>query len=552
MRNAILWVAALAFCLLCRRTAPAQDARCGAYCLYVGMKALGLNPETYAELERRLGEPLTGGYTLEQIDAVARSCGAKTIGVQTTLDNLQARPESFACITLVGDHHFVLLYKANDEQVWICDPPKVYEMPRDTFRATWSGKALLIGPKDFLPEEEITARRARIAAIKRLGVGSAVVAAFGAGAFWIVRLTRRRRGAMAATVVAIGLAGPGCSVEDSSGPIAKPVAAAPARLIALKADQDLGVVILDRPGQTMEVAAEVRNVGSKPIRVRSLVPSCACTDVRIDPVRIAPGERAVVSATIRLIDNDDDGGTRILIHTDDPDAKPAEVRFTWKGRNRLHAASTALVLPSVRSGRGVEHDEPITMRKLGLCPACRFEVEAAEDSLNLTFEPAPGLPRSGHADLAVGDGAEAGKLRLTAPASIAERHYKASAILRLRCGDQERARLALPVSWQVVPAIGAAPRRLFLGTTRPGERLARTVILSAIGGESFRVTAIEAGTGGPFVRAAPAVEPRPLHPVELELTLPERSGAWTSDLVIVTDSPEQPRIVIPMAGVVEG
>jgi hypothetical protein len=80
----------------------ASDSRCGSKCLFVALRAIGIGPESFSELERSLGPPGPEGYSFSELQAQARSCGAQTIAVQTTLANLLARREEFVCIALTN------------------------------------------------------------------------------------------------------------------------------------------------------------------------------------------------------------------------------------------------------------------------------------------------------------------------------------------------------------------------------------------------------------------------------------------------------------------
>jgi ABC-type bacteriocin/lantibiotic exporter with double-glycine peptidase domain len=134
---------------------PDIDVRCGSYCLYVALKAFDCPVESFAELDGKLGEPSLAGYSLGQLDEAARVYGAHTLGVETTIENLQRRPGRFACLTLVGDAHFVLMADVRDEKVSIIDPPESSSIPLDTFRSRWSGTALLISDRPLLREEDL-------------------------------------------------------------------------------------------------------------------------------------------------------------------------------------------------------------------------------------------------------------------------------------------------------------------------------------------------------------------------------------------------------------
>lgn len=146
------------------------DLRCGSYCLYVSLKAIDFPVASYQEVEDRLGQPSRLGYSLGQLAEVAESYGAYTLGVETQPENLRERDQRFACIAHLEPAHFVNIAKIDKGLVYVIDPPRDYEIPIDTFRGRWSGKALLISPSPLVPEEEIVGHIQRRELAKSIGL----------------------------------------------------------------------------------------------------------------------------------------------------------------------------------------------------------------------------------------------------------------------------------------------------------------------------------------------------------------------------------------------
>ena len=138
--------------------APEQgsDLRCGSFCLYVSLKALDFSVASFEEVEQRLGPPGGVGYSLGQLDEVAKDYGAYTLGVQTSPENLRRRPGRFACIARLDEAHFVNIAEIEDREAYVVDPPRRdFRLPLDTLRARWDGTALLISPDPLVPEEDL-------------------------------------------------------------------------------------------------------------------------------------------------------------------------------------------------------------------------------------------------------------------------------------------------------------------------------------------------------------------------------------------------------------
>jgi ABC-type bacteriocin/lantibiotic exporter with double-glycine peptidase domain len=131
------------------------DVRCGGYCLFVGLKALGFEIRDYSALESRLGPPGRLGYSIEDLSKAAESYRAQVAGVETSIARLQERTGRFACIALLDRGHFVLVYDVRDGLVFVADPPDKSTISVEAFQVIWNGKALLISDQPIVPESQI-------------------------------------------------------------------------------------------------------------------------------------------------------------------------------------------------------------------------------------------------------------------------------------------------------------------------------------------------------------------------------------------------------------
>lgn len=149
------------------------EPRCGSNCLYVAIRLLGHPLDSLSKLEEVLGEPSPKGFTLAELSDAARHFKVETLGVETSFQNLTRRTGRFACIAHVDGGHFVLFHNAEQGKVTVVDPPRVYEVPLDTMRTRWQGKALLLANVPLAREETLNGTWPW----KPIVVGAGVVAA---------------------------------------------------------------------------------------------------------------------------------------------------------------------------------------------------------------------------------------------------------------------------------------------------------------------------------------------------------------------------------------
>lgn len=220
-----------------------SDVRCGSYCLYVALNAMDLEPGTFESFEQRIGPPGPQGYSVQQLQLAAEEAGAQTLAAETTLENLiyRDRDEDFACVTMVNENHFVLLYEVNADGVSVIDPPSEYQSSLSTFEKVWNGRVLLLSVVPLRAEESVAWSRSVEIILWRtglavLGTFLASVAILLAVRFW------KARSIAAAVLIGIGLTvGCGESAIEPNETVA--VAAFNPWLTFEKTSIDLGTIV---------------------------------------------------------------------------------------------------------------------------------------------------------------------------------------------------------------------------------------------------------------------------------------------------------------------
>ncbi|MBS0267194.1 MAG: DUF1573 domain-containing protein, partial [Planctomycetes bacterium] len=286
---------------------PEPDLRCGSYSLYIALSGMDLIHESFEAFEDRIGPPSAKGYSFGQLDAVAKSVSAHSLGVSTNLDNLRARTGQFACLALINDIHIVNVIFVTESEVTIIDAPRSYRIPNDTFLSQWDGTALLVSTSQLIPEEDLGKGRSSWAYVA-CG-GGVVIAAL----FLLARRqsrVKKMRNVLAATVLVLL----GCGSNDASTTI--PVEnVGPPRIFFEETEKNCGEVPAEN--KSFVVSFAFQNKGYTDLKINRIEKSCTCTTVSTNGERFPPGTSGRVNATVET----GVPGSRsiaLFIHTNDP------------------------------------------------------------------------------------------------------------------------------------------------------------------------------------------------------------------------------------------
>ena len=522
-----------------------RSVHCGGYCLYIALEALGAAPRSYEDLQARLKPPPPSGYSLDQLDEAARALGAKTLVVETTVDDLLGRSEPFACITLITKNHYVLLYDIDGKYAYFIDYPSKSKVPLDTFRAVWERKALLVGPEKFEGEESVFARlrRRRLARDVALGVAGAAVVGFAAACLW--RFVRRRsRSAVAGGFLVLSWLGAGCGAD--SGTSAVP---APAALVLQPARHRLGTIKLTGPDETRSVATRLINRGGSPLRIRQIVRSCNCTEVTLDVNLIPPGGEAILTAVIRLGDSPEPRVSRLGIVTSSDDVASDEVLIEWQVRGSVRTEPSTLSPVELAPGAEARRTVAVHLDDLELCKKCSILARADEGLLKLTVRPTPGTTVVGHSSPGGRDVAAA-ELEVLIRPQTEERQYRETVELSVVCDGAVRGRFAMPVAWRVLPPILVSPARLVIGDARPAETFERHLVLRARDGAPFRLLRVACRDPKALLESRFSESESGVHALKMRFAAPPEPGPWRSLLDVRTDHPKSSLLYVPFSIVV--
>lgn len=495
---------------------PHPELHCGAYCLYVGIKALDLPVKDLEELETKLGQPSQLGYSIEQLSEAARGFGAKTLGVETSLENLRSRPNRFICIALLKQGHFVNLYDVTDERVYLIDPPNQRQVGLDGFRAIWTGKALLISDQP-IPDESSLGRRfswllLALAALTPLAV---------AGVMFFTIL--RKRGLAAASILlSIGTM-PGCGDTDAHAFKVPSIQVTPSKI-------DLGEVMISRD-RDVTVPVHIVNRGTDDLRVFSVQASCGCTIVQAPPSRIEPGRDYAVGVTVRTGVQAGPRESVLTIQSSDPVTPLVRLPITWNTVSGLSSDPGELNLGTLRPGQSVERRISVKatpeidihdVQAQTSAPGFVFEWQRSEDMSN---------DRGPRGTLIV---------RFTAGSMQGD-----SAALIMLAGKSTNAVTTIPTRWRVASRVSVHPSALFSAGVEPRSKVTSRLALQSEEGEVFGIRSVTINSERcSFILVGGGNRSGTQH-VQVEAIAPDVRGSHRLFLEISTDLPDAKPILVP-------
>ena len=536
------------------------DVRCGAYCLLVALKATGYGPVDSLAIEKVLGAPGDTGYSVAQLSQAARSFGAQTLAVETNLENLRSRKEAFACVTLVDDKHFVLLFDADDTKVYLVDPPRPYTLPIETFRQVWSRKALLVSRERLQTEESI--RTPRFGFLPMLGWAliTFTIGTIGYHAGrWFLRGSLKKRRVVSGILLLVqggfALLEAGCNqMTGSSDPGGSRVRNGPPSIEIELVVHRLGDVPRQRPGTTLDVKTALRNGGGGTLTISSIGTNCSCTKVSLERDKLGAGETTQLVTTLNLGDSYDHRQAYLAIESNDAVNPRSTILFEWRAINPLRVDPDVGSGKRLKPGQAAEFQADLFLKGNGLCRRCRIlgTPDSALISTEFSAENRGELPE--HHTMVKGDSeTKIGSFLFRIRGSEDPSTFQHSILFQILCDGQERGRLLWPISWTVSPAVEFVPSRIYLGLAQGGERLSRQIHARSNENRAFKILRVGSASNDLQVDARFGKESRADHPIDITLSLPTNvSGPWRVLLHVETDHEGARHLELPLSAVFAG
>jgi len=507
-----------------------SDIYCGSRCLYIGLKALEASPKSYNQLQDRIGDPGLGGYSMLQLERVAQGHGLYARSVHTTLENLVARREGLVCLTLSPENHYVVLSNIGKETVTLLDPPRVVEVPTDTFVAKWTRNCLLLSHTQLEEEESVT-RRIYYKRLWKLGIATCGMLI----AILALLLTLRRRMRFHNRALLLTL----CFLPGSSGCAYPPATSedlgqARKGLYVNTPHLKLGTVQPSDSNPYMYFTLRVHNSSHRSHRITDIKTSCGCTVVTIDSARLDPGRTSTLSGRLQVTNYNETRSTHLRLLTDDPANRELEVVIEWETRSSCYVPGNRIDIANVKVQSPFSATCPLLVRKGHAC----LLVSGVSASTSRGIMKAEFRPDVHHNHVGnIGD-VQCGVVALEVPPQEEPGSY-ADTITVSMIERGERHKLFVPVTIQVREKYSLGPRRLSLEALNEGGYSRKRVVLTSMDGREFTVSSIASNAHN--IKFVSRYETAPSSTHIIDLSFPERSSTddpLTDVLVFTVDDGE--------------
>jgi len=282
----------------------------------------------------------------------------------------------------------------------------------------------------------------------------------------------------------------------------------------------------------------VRSIGSVPLRVEHVKPSCGCLVTAAEGQNVPAGGETFV--TVELDTRELDGAVTktVTLYTNDPARPTVELTMRGEVHSEVVLEPPVLYFGRVRSGRPVRRqvlvkvDRPAPGGSAG--PVLVTAVDPPQPPLSATIE-------------ATADGGQAIAVELAADAPRG--HFTRTVTFHTTSAREPK--LTFEVLGSVEGDIAVTPPTITFGATTPGGGRVRDVWIRNRGQRPIAVSAVEVPEN------VLGWEMKQLHPGSeylLRVWVRDDAPAGTLDgqINIFTDHPDEVKLVVPVRAVVRG
>ncbi len=278
-------------------------------------------------------------------------------------------------------------------------------------------------------------------------------------------------------------------------------------------------------GAKAEFEFKLTNPYIEDVEIASATASCGCTSVEIPKRILKTYETGTILAKFNTHLFLGKRGATITVNFTRPNRASAQLRVDGTIHSDLIVTPSSADMGTV--DRGTPAERRISVQYAGGQNLRIVDVKTDNPHLKARIVPTGGVQRASY-ELVV-------QLDDLAPSG-----YIRDNLLLVTTNSQLR-EIPVMVEARVVPEINVTPSTLFLGVLKPGERVAKNIVIR--GKRPFTIKSIKADRDGVEIGSIASSEAKPIHVVPITIVAGQEAGALVHRLVIETDlSPESPQL----------
>lgn len=283
-------------------------------------------------------------------------------------------------------------------------------------------------------------------------------------------------------------------------------------------------------GSEIKHTFKLKNIGQKPLKIERVEESCACTATIVSKDEIPPRGFGLVEAVLKVPSENRQVEESINVYTNDP--IQSQVTLTLKGTAFVPITTfpSRLLLGSIPPKTSIK--KSLTIHQKGETQI--LGVRTNSDHLKATIVSTKADPITR---------VEAALLESALPGTFSH-----NLLVDYQYEGKEATHEVL-VFGEVLGAFTVSPQRFFFGLIRDKSAVSKTIFISSLNDQPFKITSVESNSAHVTTKVASQGDG-----VGYQLTAtvqPEApAGELSGEILVKTDSTVQPAIRVPFVGII--
>ena len=283
-------------------------------------------------------------------------------------------------------------------------------------------------------------------------------------------------------------------------------------------------------GSEIKHTFKLKNIGQKSLRIETVEQSCTCTATLVSKDEIPPGQFGIVEAVLKVPSENRQVEESINVYTNDPVQNRVTLILKGSAFVPITTFPSRLLLGSIQPKTRIT--KSVTIHQKGETQI--LGVRTNSDHLKATIGSAKADPITR---------VEATLLE-SAPAGL----FSHNLLVNYQYEGKEAVHEVM-VFGEVLGVFAVSPKRLFFGLIENRQEVPKTVVISSVNNQPFKITSVESNSAYVTTKVASygdGVGYQLTATVQTEAPVGELSG----EILAKTDSIVQPVIRVPFSGII--